>query len=103
MIITTLNLSLPLNLTLDPYLVSIYPRDNILWVDGSDLEIVQRASDILMPPSLSNGEMVIGIDVEWRPFSTGSPPSPCSLLQIASRRLGLGLGLEEILVKVFYG
>ena len=30
-----------------------------------------------------NMKKVVGIDVEWRPYSTGSMPSPCSILQIA--------------------
>jgi 3'-5' exonuclease len=70
------------------YFSSYYPRSNIIWVDGSELELISLASDVLLGPDETIGEMtdrVVGIDVEWRPFSTGMPPSPCSLLQIGNR------------------
>ena len=70
------------------YFGSYYPRPNIIWVDGSDLDLISLASDVLLGLDVTIGEMtdrVVGIDVEWRPFSTGMPPSPCSLLQIGCR------------------
>ena len=63
------------------YFPSFYSRCNILWIDGSDMSLLSRASDILLGMSCD----VVGIDVEWRPYSTGSLPWPCSLLQIGCR------------------
>ena len=75
------------------YLPPVYSRSDIIWVDGSDLTLLSLASDVLLPSSdpddmleiQESMRMVVGIDVEWRPFSTGMPPTPCSILQIGCR------------------
>ena len=68
------------------YFSPYYPRSNILWIDGSDMDLISRASDILFGSSFElKGCDIVGIDVEWRPYSTGCLPWPCSLLQIGCR------------------
>eukprot|EP00596_Hydrurales_sp_CCMP1899_P000152 CAMPEP_0119052214 /NCGR_PEP_ID=MMETSP1177-20130426/73588_1 /TAXON_ID=2985 /ORGANISM="Ochromonas sp, Strain CCMP1899" /LENGTH=652 /DNA_ID=CAMNT_0007031713 /DNA_START=1455 /DNA_END=3410 /DNA_ORIENTATION=- len=73
------------------YLPSSYPRSNIVWVDGTDMRLIQQAREILLCPTESlgssdpKGATVLGIDCEWRPYSGGSVPTLCSLLQVACR------------------
>ena len=79
------------------YLKSLYSRDDIVWIDGSDHRLLSHAANILLgsPYSASNSastggypgsaKHAVGIDVEWRPFSTGMPPTLCSVLQIGCR------------------
>ena len=63
-----------------------YSRSNILWIDGSDMNLILKASNILLGSgSGTSGCDLVGIDVEWRPYSTGCLPWPCSLLQIGCR------------------
>ena len=87
----------------EAYLPPCYPRPAIVWVDGSDMALLTMAADILLGPSSSAipisktssspssntsgccGCDVVGIDVEWRPFSTGTSPWPCSVLQVGCR------------------
>jgi hypothetical protein len=75
------------------YLPSSYPRSKIVWIDGTDISLLQQARDILLFPiseilvssDPKKGATVIGIDCEWRPYSGGSVPTLCSLLQVACR------------------
>lgn len=79
------------------FLKSLYSRDNVIWIDGSDHHLLSHATNILLgsPDSVSDSSScssntgsvkhTVGIDVEWRPFSTGMPPTLCSVLQIGCR------------------
>ena len=81
------------------FLGSLYSRDNVIWIDGSDHHLLSHATNILLgsPDSVSSSRScssnsnrgsvkhTVGIDVEWRPFSTGMPPTLCSVLQIGCK------------------